>query len=99
MDMEQFAKAAKYAECVIAGQVLFANERTGKKAGKYMALTLSCNNEIIIVTFWNPEYETHKEDLRNVKGKLLAISGKVFADNYYNQNVLYAQEDTQIIEI
>lgn len=81
----------------IGGYIVEVEEKSSKK-GKWCRLLLESNYTFIWVTIWNEQYK-QIEDL-NLQEKLksiLLISGEVIWDTYRKENILQANNDTEIL--
>jgi DNA polymerase III alpha subunit len=85
-------------EGTICGRVLFMIERNSKK-GKFGAITIEHNNNLIQIVLWNEIYKKYKEQLETIKGKLIAVDGKIKFDTWRGCNVMYSEDETKLIEL
>lgn len=96
---DKFFKSADYTQVSICGVLQYFNERKTKAGKLYCVMELICNNDIIIITFWEEEYLKIAEDLMDLKNKVVCINGKTKHDDWKNTVVLYANETTKVIKL
>lgn len=81
----------------VGGYIVEVEEKSSKK-GKWCRILLESNYTFIWVTIWNEQYK-QIEDL-NLQDKLksiMLISGEVVWDTYRKENILQANNDTEIL--
>jgi DNA polymerase III alpha subunit len=69
------------------------------KAGSYCKIEIEANNKSLECIAWDSEYASLKDYLKDIKGKLILISGSARNDSHRNKNTLFLTNDTQIIEL
>lgn len=91
----EFLAAKEKTEVVIAGKLIFYRERD-IKSGKMCTIQIDCNNTILNAILWPDAYEKIDEDIANLKGCIVALSGVVGKDQYRNEKNLYSNNQTKI---
>lgn len=67
------------------------------KKGEYADIIIDNNFEFTTIRFWQDSWELAKDLLDQKEKSLLLITGKVSYDNYKKMNVLYANEDSDVL--
>lgn len=80
------------------GLVTDVIERVGKKAGRFIQITIEENSKLGYITVWNDIYEPNAEDLskEELVGKIILISGTIVKDSYKQMNVMHSCDSTII---
>lgn len=94
-----FAISRDETEVCIAGKLLSYTERE-IKTGVMCSIQIDSNNTIISCTIWPDAYERVLRDVDNnmldVKGKVICISGNVRKDKFRNQKMLFSNQGTRM---
>lgn len=98
-DSETFQKAADYKVVCICGVLNFYIEKTTKKGSQYCVMEIVSNNDLIRVVFWEDKLDEYREMIIELKGKVIAITGKAKFEDYSNSNTLYSYEETTILNL
>lgn len=94
----EFLATKEKTEVVIAGKLIFYRERDIKN-GKMCSIQIDCNNTILNAILWPDAYEKIDEDIANLKGCIVALSGTVEKDRYRNEKNLYSNNKTKLYVI
>ena len=94
----EFLATKEKTEVVIAGKLIFYRERDIKN-GKMCSIQIDCNNTILNAILWPDAYEKIDEDISNLKGCIVALSGTVEKDRYRNEKNLYSNNKTKLYVI
>lgn len=94
----EFIATKEKTEVVIAGKLIFYRERDIKN-GKMCTVQIDCNNTILNAILWPDAYEKIDEDIANLKGCIVALSGTVEKDRYRNEKNLYSNNKTKLYVI
>lgn len=94
----EFIATKEKTEVVIAGKLIFYRERDIKN-GKMCSIQIDCNNTILNAILWPDAYEKIDEDIANLKGCIVALSGTVEKDRYRNEKNLYSNNKTKLYVI
>lgn len=94
----EFLATKEKTEVVIAGKLIFYRERDIKN-GKMCTVQIDCNNTILNAILWPDAYEKIDEDIANLKGCIVALSGTVEKDRYRNEKNLYSNNKTKLYVI
>ena len=97
----EFTMAKEDTEACVAGSLLAFTERD-IKTGKMCNISISSSNEIINCTLWPDAYEPilrSVEDMMNIKGKVICISGVIRKDKFKNAKTLYSNLSTKLYVI
>lgn len=94
----EFLATKENTEVVIAGKLIFYRERDIKN-GKMCSIQIDCNNTILNAILWPDAYEKIDEDIANLKGCIVALSGTVEKDRYRNEKNLYSNNKTKLYVI
>lgn len=94
----EFLSTKEKTEVVIAGKLIFYRERDIKN-GKMCTVQIDCNNTILNAILWPDAYEKIDEDIANLKGCIVALSGTVEKDRYRNEKNLYSNNKTKLYVI
>lgn len=94
----EFLDTKEKTEVVIAGKLIFYRERDIKN-GKMCSIQIDCNNTILNAILWPDAYEKIDEDIANLKGCIVALSGTVEKDRYRNEKNLYSNNKTKLYVI
>lgn len=94
----EFLATKEKTEVVIAGKLIFYRERDIKN-GKMCSIQIDCNNTILNAILWPDAYENIDEDIANLKGCIVALSGTVEKDRYRNEKNLYSNNKTKLYVI
>ena len=85
-------------EVCVAGKLLLFTERE-IKSGTMCSIQIDCNNSIIHATIWPDIYANILKSVDNmldIKGKVICISGIVRKDKFKNQKMLYSNMNTKM---
>ena len=93
-----FFEAKDWTEALIGGILIDVIERNSKR-GKFGILKLENNNNIYEVLIWNDMYAEMETTLLDLKGKLLAISGKIKYSDYSHMNTLQSTDKTKLYKL
>lgn len=88
-------------EVCIAGKLLSYTERE-IKTGVMCSIQIDDNNTILSATIWPDAYEKIIRDFDNMlelKGKVICISGIVRKDKFRNQKMLFSNQSTKLYSI
>lgn len=94
----QFLATKEKTEVTIAGKLIFYKERE-IKSGTMCTLNIDCNNTIIPVLLWPDAYEHLSENIADIKGSIVALSGTVEKDKFKNEKKLYSNNRTRLYVI
>lgn len=94
-EVQQMGPSGAYNQIAVGGQLLAVQERMSKK-GPFGQLTLQCNDDLVLVTLWNDQYEQHKAALSAALNATVFISGEVLKDDYKKCNVLHSRNFTEV---
>lgn len=94
----EFLATKEKTEVVIAGKLIFYRE-SDIKNGKMCSIQIDCNNTILNAILWPDAYEKIDEDIANLKGCIVALSGTVEKDRYRNEKNLYSNNKTKLYVI
>lgn len=94
----EFLATKEKTEVVIAGKLIFYRERDIKN-GKMCTVQIDCNNTILNAILWPDAYEKIDEDIANLKGCIVALSGTIEKDRYRNEKSLYSNNKTKLYVI
>lgn len=99
VDDNDFMISRDNTEVCIAGKLLSYTERE-IKSGIMCSLQVDCNNTVIAVTAWPDAYEKILRDVKgnmlDVKGKVICINGTVKKDKFRNQKMLFSNLTTRM---
>lgn len=99
VDDNDFMISRDNTEVCIAGKLLSYTERE-IKSGIMCSLQVDCNNTVIAVTAWPNDYEKILRDVKgnmlDVKGKVICINGTVKKDKFRNQKMLFSNLTTRM---
>lgn len=95
VDNNEFSRVKEGKKVVVAGKVIYYNERDIKN-GKMASLQIDCNNTIISIVIWPDCLERMTEDIEELKGSVIAISGIVKKDKFRNEKRLYSDSSTKL---
>lgn len=93
-DVEFLATKEKQ-EVAIAGKLIYYKEKA-IKSGTMCTLNINCNNTIIPVLLWPDAYEKIGEDIADLKGCVVALSGIVEKDTWKNEKKLFSNSKTKL---
>ena len=83
-----------------AGVLIECDVKRTKKGAPYAQLLLDNNNELFKMTVWSELWIPNAKDIKNAKGKILAIKAKVKgADRWNKANTLNSAKQGSIIEV
>lgn len=85
-------------EVVIAGKLIYYREKE-IKTGVMCNIQIDCNNTIIPVMLWPDAYERLNENIEDLKGCVVAISGIVEKDTWKNEKKLFSNSKTKLFII
>lgn len=91
----EFLATKEKTEVAIAGKLIYYKEKEIKN-GLMCTLNIDCNNTIIPVLMWPDAYERTGEDIVNLKGCVVALSGVVERDKFRNEKKLYSNNKTKL---
>lgn len=94
-----FKKSSEWKDSVVGGKLMYIKKRQSKR-GEFVTLTLDCNSEVLIVILWNDVWVKYCDEIDELKGRLIAVRGKVKYDSFKGMNVLYSDQDiTKIVTL
>jgi len=91
----EFLAANEKKEVAIAGKLITYREKD-IKTGTMCTLNIDCNNTIIPVLMWPDAYEKIGENIADIKGCVVAISGTVEKDTWKNEKKLFSNNKTKL---
>lgn len=81
----------------IGGYIVEVEEKSSKK-GKWCRVLLESNYTFIWITLWNEQYRQIEDmKLQEKLKSIMLISGEVTYDSYKKENILQANNDTEIL--
>lgn len=95
VDDFEFLNAKFKTEVSIAGKLIYFKERP-IKSGTMCMINIDVNNTIIPVLLWPDAFEKIKEDMNDIKGLVVALSGVVDKDKWKNERKLYSNSRTRL---
>jgi len=95
----EFQRSKDYKEVCICGVLNFYIEKTTKKGSQYCTMELISNSDLIRVMLWEDVLDEFRDVIPELKGKLIAITGKTKFEDYSGSNTLYSYDKTQIINL
>lgn len=91
----EFANAKLESEVAVAGKLIYYKTKDIKN-GTMCTLQIDCNNTIIPVWLWPDAYENLGENIEELKGMTVAISGVIKKDKFTNDRKLYSNASTRL---
>lgn len=91
----EFLACKEKKEVAIAGKLIYYKEKD-IKSGTMCTLQIDCNNTIIPILMWPDAYEKIGEDIADLKGCVVALSGVVEKDKFRNEKKLYSNNKTKL---
>lgn len=100
MDIVKLQKS-KGERVIIAGRIMKIAERSSRK-GEFCSMSIEHNNSVILMTIWNDQWRgklKSKFKELEVSKRMFAISGELRYDTYKNKPMVFATNQTKIIEL
>ena len=94
----EFLATREKTEVAVAGKLIYYKEKDIKN-GTMCTINIDCNNTIIPVLLWPDAYEKLGEDIANIKGCVVALSGTVEKDKWKNEKKIYSNNKTKLYVI
>lgn len=91
----EFLATKEKKEVAIAGKLIYYKEKA-IKSGTMCTLNINCNNTIIPVLMWPDAYEKLGENIADLKGCTVALSGTVEKDTWKNEKKLFSNSKTKL---
>ena len=91
----EFLATKEKKEVAIAGKLIYYKEKD-IKTGTMCTLNIDCNNTIIPVLMWPDAYEKIGENIADIKGCVVALSGTVEKDTWKNEKKLFSNNRTKL---
>ncbi len=98
VDDTEFLATKEKKEVAVAGKLIYYKEKEIKN-GTMCTLNIDCNNTIIPILLWPDAYERIGEDIANLKGCIVALSGVVEKDKWKNEKKLMSNNKTKLYVI
>lgn len=94
----EFLTTKEKTEVAVAGKLIYYKEKEIKN-GVMCTIQIDCNNTIIPILLWPDAYEKLDENIANLKGCIIALSGVVEKDKFKNEKKLYSNQKTKLYVI
>lgn len=94
----EFLTTKEKTEVAVAGKLIYYKEKEIKN-GVMCTIQIDCNNTIIPILLWPDAYEALDENIANLKGCIIALSGVVEKDKFKNEKKLYSNQKTKLYVI
>jgi len=101
LDLSLLQETEKGKKISFGGIIKNIQERYTQKASDFATVTIDSNNEEIPITFWNPEWEEHKDTLLQAEkeGGILLATGQVVVYREQKQIEIYLVSKRDTIEV
>ena len=91
----EFLATKEKKEVAVAGKLIYYKEKE-IKSGTMCTIQIDCNNTIIPILMWPDAYEKIGENIADLKGCVVALSGVVEKDKFRNEKKLYSNNKTKL---
>lgn len=82
-------------QVAVAGKLIYYQTKDIKN-GRMCTIQIDCNNTIIPILLWPDAYEALNENIEDLKGCTVAISGIVKKDKFKNEKKIYSDSHTRL---
>ena len=94
----QFLASPEGKPVAVAGKLIYYQTKDIKN-GRMCTIQIDCNNTIIPVLLWPDAYESLGENIEDLKGMTVALSGVVKKDKFKNEKKIYSDSHTRLYVI
>ena len=94
----QFLATPEGKQVAVAGKLIYYQTKDIKN-GRMCTIQIDCNNTIIAVLLWPDAYEKIGENIEDLKGMTVALSGVVKKDKFKNEKKIYSDAHTRLYVI
>ena len=94
----EFLATPEGKQVAVAGKLIYYQTKDIKN-GRMCTLQIDCNNTIIPILLWPDAYESLGENIEDLKGCTVAISGIVKKDKFKNEKKIYSDSHTRLYVI
>lgn len=94
----EFLATPEGKQVAVAGKLIYYQTKDIKN-GRMCTLQIDCNNTIIPILLWPDAYESLSENVEDLKGCTVAISGIVKKDKFKNEKKIYSDSHTRLYVI